>query len=192
MPDGTCILGVYYEGQGRAWGGVLRSADSGKSWNGPMTIGKESGLYLDAETDTVLLEDGTLYAALRHRGNMHYATSTDLGLTWSPVKDIGFNAHAPHFTRLRSGRILLSHRFLPDGIKANGVTALHVSHDEARTWEPYIVDSCLGAYPSTVELADGSVLIVYYEEGNRGEAPSAIRAQRFKLTPEGLKRLPLD
>jgi sialidase-1 len=44
-----------------------------------------------------------------------------------------------------------------------------------------------GAYPSTVELNDGSVLVVYYEEG----AGSAIRARRFKLNDAGIEFLPL-
>jgi hypothetical protein len=137
---------------------------------------------LDAETDFVRLTNGTLYAALRgDRTNMHYATSRDLGLTWSAVADIGFRGHCPHFTRLRSGAILLSHR-LPE-------TALHISWDEARTWRgPLRVDATPGAYPSTVELRDGTVLVVYYEEGTG----SAIRARRFAVEEDQIRFLPLD
>jgi sialidase-1 len=40
-----------------------------------------------------------------------------------------------------------------------------------------MVDETLGAYPSTVELKDGSVLVVYYEEGQG----SGIRAYRFRV-----------
>ena len=124
----------------------------------------------------MLLKDGTLYAALRSsKINMHDATSPDLGLTWSPVQDIGFAAHAPHFTRLSTGEILMTHR-IPQ-------TALHVSRDEAKTWEgPYVIDNVGGAYPSTVELKDGSVLAIYYEEGEG----SAIRALRIKLKADGI------
>jgi len=181
LPDGTLVLGVYREEGATAYGGLIRSSDRGRSWSTPIPIGQGSGVRLDAETDFVLLKNGTLYAALRgDRTNMHYATSADMGLTWGPVSDIGFRGHCPHFTRLSSGEILLSHR-LPH-------STLHVSRDEARTWEgPYEIDSTIGAYPSTVELKDGTVLVVYYEEGQG----SAIRARRFRLTPAGPEFLPL-
>jgi hypothetical protein len=181
LRDGTRILGVYHGEGGTAYGGVIRSTDNGKTWCEPIPIGKGSGVRLDAETDFAQLKDGSLYAALRgDRVNMHFATSADGGCTWSPVKDIGFSGHCPHFTRLRTGEILLSHR-LP-------LTALHVSRDECRTWQgPYQIDTTLGAYPSTVELKDETVLVVYYEEGPN----SAIRARRFKLTADGIEFLPI-
>jgi hypothetical protein len=96
------------------------------------------------------------------------------------VKDIGFPGHCPHFTRLSSGEILLTHR-LP-------LTALHVSRDDAKTWQgSYQIDTAPGAYASTVELKDGTVLVVYYEEG----AGSAVRARHFKLKADGIEFLPL-
>jgi hypothetical protein len=182
MPDGTCLLGLYYQTDGQAWGGVIRSTDGGATWSQPIPIGQESGAYLDAETDVILLKDGTLFAALRSsKVNMHFATSPDLGLSWSPARDIGFAGHAPHLTRLRSGEILLTHR-LP-------YTALHVSRDEGKTWQgPYVLDQVIGAYPSTVELSDGTILAVYYEEGEG----SAVRALRFRLKADGIEYLPLD
>ena len=182
LPDGTRILGVYREDGTTACGGIIRSIDGGKTWCAPIPIGQGSGVRLDAETDFVLLKNGDLYAALRgDRVNMHFATSPDGGLTWSPVKDIGFPAHCPHFTRLSTGEILMVHR-LP-------LTALHVSRDEGKTWQgPYTVDQTPGAYPSTVELNDRTVLVVYYEEGAR----SAVRARRFRLNSDGLEFLGLE
>lgn len=182
VPDGTLLLGIYREGNGGAWGGVVRSTDHGQTWSAPIPIGAEAKLPLDAETDLIRLQDGTLYAALRSsRVNMHYATSADQGLTWSPVHDIGFVGHAPHFTRLSTGAILLTHR-VP-------ATALHVSRDEGRTWQgPYELDSVGGAYPATVELRDGTVLAIYYEEGEG----SAVRALRFRLLADGIEPLSLD
>lgn len=178
--DGTRILGVYREEAGSAFGGLIRSTDGGRSWCEPIPIGKGSGVRLDAETDFVRLQDGTLYAALRgDRVNMHAATSPDDGLTWSPVKDLGFPGHCPHFTRLSTGEILLTHR-LP-------ATALHVSRDEGRSWQgPFAIDTTGGAYPSTLELKDGTVLVVYYEEGEG----SGIRARRFRLRESGPEFLP--
>ena len=67
-------------------------------------------------------------------------------------------------------------------------TSLRYSRDECVTWsENHVVDEVTGAYPSLVNLRDGSVLIVYYEEGSG----SNIRARRFRIDREGLKWLPL-
>ena len=39
-----------------------------------------------------------------------------------------------------------------------------MSRDEGKTWHgPYQIDSTAGAYASTIELKDRSVLVVYYE-----------------------------
>ena len=183
MPDGTTILPVYHqEGRGglKAWGGVMLSRDKGKTWGPVITIGEKANLPLAAETDVILLKDGTLYAALRAQQevHMHFAKSKDMGKTWSDVEDIGFRGHSPSFTRLKTGEILLTTRAFTDAPSKKGYTGLRISRDEAKTWEgPYMVDETLGAYPSTVELKDGSVLVVYYEEGQG----SGIRAYRFRI-----------
>lgn len=181
MPDGSCLLPVYYSeisGQS-AWGGVIPSNDKGETWGKEVSIGEKAHLVLAAETDIILLNDKTLFASLRGDGfkvNMHYATSKNLGQTWSPVNDIGFVGHCPSFTRLKTGEILLSYRAF--SAKSGYYTGLRVSHDEAKTWEgPYLVDKKVGGYPSTIEMKDGSILIIYYEEGEG----SAIRVLRFKM-----------
>src|SRR5205809_3971155 len=140
-----------------------------------------ANLSLDAETDLIRLKDGRLYAALRSsKQNMHFSTSSDDGKTWSLAQDIGFKGHCPHLNRLSSGEIILSHR-VPN-------TAIHISRDECKTWQgPYEIDSCVGAYPATVELKDGSVLIVYYSEGKDSE----IRAKRFRVKSDGIEFLSL-
>lgn len=177
LPDGTRLLGVYTADASTAYGAVLRSTDGGKTWSEPIAIDPNSGVRLDAETDVLLLPDGALLAALRGDGNvnLHFATSPDQGLTWSKVKDSGFLGHCPHLTRLSTGEILLTHR--------QPATSLHISRDNAKTWQgPIQIDSVIGAYPSTVELKDHAVLIVYYEEGPK----SAIRAARFRVTADGI------
>ncbi len=197
MPDGSCLLPVYHQdsenGSHKAWGGVIRSLDKGKTWDKEVSIGEASNLFLPAETDVVLLKKKQLLAALRGdiatKVNMHYATSPDYGKTWTTVRDIGFQGHAPSFTRLRSGEILLSYRaFVNDHDAKTGYTGLRVSRDEGKSWEgPYRIDNKWGAYPATVELKDGTILIVYYEEGKQ----SGVRALRFKK-PGKARRKKMD
>src|SRR5207237_7345458 len=94
--------------------------------------------------------------------------------------DSGFKGESPHLNRLSTGEIILSVRSRPN-------TAVHISRDDGKTWSgPFVIDNVVGGYPSTVELKDKSVLIVYYTEGPSSE----IRAVRFKLTPEGIQKLP--
>ena len=50
-----------------------------------------------------------------------------------------------------------------------------------------VVDTVLGAYPSMVTLKDGTILIVYYEEG----PGSSVRAKRFRATRQGITWLPV-
>jgi hypothetical protein len=65
-------------------------------------------------------------------------------------------------------------------------TSMHVSPDERRTWlGPYPIDSMGGAYPATVVHKDGSLPVVYCEEGSG----SSVRIRRFELQHDGLKSL---
>jgi len=183
LKSGVCILGLYGPDDQTHLDrpGVIRSIDGCKTWQNPIPIVTPTGVALDAETDLIQLKDGSLYAALRSsKADMHFATSSDEGLSWTPAADIGFKGHCPHLLRLSSGEIILSHR-VPN-------TSIHISRDECKTWQgPYEIDSCIGAYPSTVELKDGTALIVYYTEG----AGSHIRAARFRVKGDGIELLPL-
>lgn len=179
---GRCLLGVYTEGAGGTYAAIAISTDGGKRWQDPIPLSKDCPALPDGtETDIIQLKNGSLLAIIRSdRVNMHYCLSRDEGHTWTPPQDIGFKGHAPHLTRLSTGEILLTHR-LP-------YTALHISRDDSRSWEgPYVLDEVIGAYPSTVELKGGSVLVVYYEEGEG----SAVRAARIRLRQKGIENLTL-
>jgi hypothetical protein len=182
LADGSLILGLYTESDKDNWayGATVRSIDGGKTWGDLARIGDTAGLYLDAETDVVQLKDGTLLAALRSsKVDLHFATSANGGKSWGPVRSAGFKGHCPHFLRHSSGAILLSHR-IP-------ATAVHWTWDEGRTWNgPLQVDAVPGAYPSCVELRDGRVLCVYYEEG----PGSGIRGSRLAVGRDGVRPAP--
>ncbi len=175
-----CLLGIYAEDAGGTFAAITTSTDGGLHWSAPIPLSKYCPTLPDGtETDIIRLKDGSLLAVMRSdKVNMHYCISRDEGRTWSDPKDIGFPGHAPHLSRLSTGEILLTHR-VPN-------TALHVTRDEGKTWQgPYVLDEVIGAYPATVELRDGSVLAVYYEEGEG----SAVRALRFRLRRDGIEKL---
>lgn len=178
LPDGRLILGLYRQTKTGSHGAVTISQDGRQSWSRPIDI-DNGGYPLEAETDVIPLKDGTLYAIQRSRGDsMCYSVSRDGGHSWSVSRPVGFAGHSPYLLRIPGDIIVLAHR-LP-------ATSLHYSLDEARTWsQNIIIDRVIGAYPSMVNLRDGSVLVVYYEEGKGSD----IRARRFRLTRRGLKWL---
>ncbi len=181
LSDGRCVLGLYSETPAKATGAVIYSDDGGLHWSSEVEI-DNSGMRFDAETDLIELSDRRLYAALRADGGrpMGWSVSHDRGAHWSPAQTLPFPGHCPYFLRTQNGIILLAHR-VPN-------TSLHYSTDECRSWSgPVAIDSVTGAYPSMVNLRDGSVLVVYYEEGEG----SNIRARRFKASAQGIEWLSL-
>jgi hypothetical protein len=180
LSDGRLMLGLYRETRETAWGAVTISEDGGKSWGKPIDI-PNGGMRLDAETDVIPLKDGSIFAALRGAEISAWSTSKDGGRTWSTAREFGFPGHCHYLHRAPNDMILMAHR-LPN-------TSLHYSLDEGKTWSTnVVVDTVGGAYPSMVTLKDGSILIVYYEEGEG----SSIRAKRFRATPEGIQWLKVD
>jgi hypothetical protein len=182
LPDGSLILGLYHEDAKKnlAFGATVKSFDGGKTWKELALIGEKAGVFLDAETDVVPLKGGKLLAAIRSsKVDMHCALSEDLGKTWGPVNSFGFKGHCPYFLRHSSGVILLAHR-VPG-------TSLHWTTDEGKSWlGPVQIDAVGGAYPSMVELPDGLVYCVYYEEGKG----SGIRGVRLRVDPKGVAIVP--
>jgi sialidase-1 len=175
LSSGRLILGLYVQDKTVSQGSVIFSDDGGRNWQ-PEVLIDNAGMKLDAETDIIELRDGSLFAA--QRPVMASAKSKDGGASWTASKQMDFAGHCPYFLRTNTGEIVLAYR-LPQ-------TSLRFSRDEAETWsENVLVDEVGGAYPSMVNLKDGSVLIVYYEEGDG----SNVRARRFQIDATGLKWL---
>lgn len=178
LSNGRLILGLYTESGDQSQGSVIFSDDRGTTWQ-PEVLIDNGGVRLDAETDIIELLDGTLYAA--QRPHMSFATSNDKGSSWTVSKPIGFPGHCPYFLRTTDNVIVLAFR-LPN-------TSLRFSRDECKTWsENVVIDEVTGAYPSMVNLLDGCVLVVYYEEG----PGSSIRARKFRITEMGIEWVPFS
>jgi sialidase-1 len=168
-PDGTLVMAIYKELPDplRVWSAMIFSSDNGLSWSDPVLVDPDNDD--NDEPDIIFLPGGRCLCVMRsNRGDntMWQSWSEDGGHTWSRSTPIGFPGHAPYLLRTRAGALLVAHR-LPG-------TSLHVSHDDGQTWGDNIqLDELIGAYPSMVELPDGRVLVVYYEEGEG----SSIRAR---------------
>jgi len=157
--------------------GVCESTDDGLTWRWLAEIPTRAGDELQAyhEIPAVEAADGRLIVQIRnHNKNSSRETlqteSSDGGKTWTEPHSIGVWGLPSHLLRLKDGRLLMTygHRRAPFGNQAR------VSEDHGQTWSEAIVVSGDGpggdlGYPSTVQLADGSLLSVWYElmEGSR-------------------------
>jgi len=162
LSDGTLLMPIYHElvDPLRCTSSVIRSTDGGVTWSSPVPV--DAANQDNDEPDIIELPDGRLLCAMRTNAGaetmMWQSFSTDRGLTWSPSAPMAFTGHAPYLLRTTRGALLCAHR-MP-------VTSLHVSGDEGATWGGNVpIDTCIGAYQSMCELPDGTVLMVYYEEG---------------------------
>ena len=199
LPDGTLLAPVYSgyypmagekppERQGE-FAGLMRSHDDGQTWGGISLITRHFN-----ETALVRLADGTLLAALRSaEGGLTAVTrSTDEGRTWSPLQEVTLKSqHPADLILLQSGAVLMVYgcRIEPMGARAR------LSRDGGRTWGPEAIlwDDAINfdcGYPSSVQLADGTIVSVYYTVGSSrnpevGVHAAAVRYRETALEPGG-------
>ncbi len=193
-PHGPAQLGdgrLLYAGKDLWRGGrvgVVQSADDGLTWawlaDLPVRPGDDAKNY--HELHAVEATSGRLVLQIRNHnkpnaGETLQSESTDGGKTWSVPHTIGVWGLPSHLLRLRDGRLLMSygHRRAPFGNQAR------ISADEGATWSEAMILSGDGpggdlGYPSTAQLADGSLLTVWYERLK--ESPRAVlRQARWSL-----------
>lgn len=168
--------------------GVAESADEGLSWKWlseiPTRTGDKASEY--HELHMVECKSGKLLAHIRNHnkpnaGETLQTESTDGGKTWSEPHPIGVWGLPSQLLRLKDNRILMTYgnRRVPLGNQAR------ISSDEGATWsEPMIIsgDGTSGdlGYPSTVELADGTLLTVWYES-MKSHAKAVLRQAHWRL-----------
>lgn len=172
--------------------GVAESRDDGLTWHWLADIPTRSGDTVAAdyhELHAVEAANGTIIAQIRNHNKTNNARETlqtessDGGKTWSVPHPIGVWGLPSHLLRLRDGRLVMSYgyRRRPYGNQAR------VSTDHGKTWSAPITLSSDGhsgdlGYPSTVELADGTLLTIWYEQLK--ESPRAVlRQARWTLSP---------
>lgn len=166
-----------------AWVGACESTDDGQTWarKGQMPVrqGDSAGNY--HELHAVEAADGRIIAQIRNHnqanaGETLQSESEDGGATWSVPRSIGVWGLPSHLVRLADDRLLMTygHRRKPFG------NQVRVSADGGRTWSEPVVISGDGiggdlGYPSTVQLADGSLVTVWYER--MAASPMAVLRQ---------------
>ncbi|MEI6466012.1 MAG: sialidase family protein [Verrucomicrobiota bacterium] len=150
--------------------GVGVSSDDGRTWQWlaeiPVRKGDKAGSY--HELHAVEAANGTVIAQIRNhndpdRGWTLQTESKDGGRSWSEPRPVCYGFPS-HLLRLRDGHLVMSYGYRkpPYGNRAR------VSADNGKTWGDEMVISADGrdgdlGYPSTVELADGMLLTVWYE-----------------------------
>ncbi len=169
-----------------------RSTDGGRTWEElcpalPDQNGENAVKGMFHEPHAIELKDGRLMALVRYHGSdncMRQSFSSDGGRTWTPMAKTPMLGLPPHLLRLRDGRILCSfgRRFpQPTGY---GEYAC-ISADEGASWDAREIflsahlDGDLG-YPSTVQLANGDLVTVYYQPVHVGEPP-CLMATKWRL-----------
>ncbi len=123
----------------------------------------------------------TLEAAGITHFSLMQTESDDGGATWTVPHPLGFHGSPPHLLRHSSGVVVLSYgyRLAPFGQR------VALSHDDGTTWEhDWVIrddgpDADLG-YPSTVEMADGSLFTVAYQT-LPGDAKCSLLWSRWAL-----------
>jgi hypothetical protein len=138
------------------------------------------------ELHAVEAADGTLIAQIRNHnkanaGETLQSESTDGGKTWNLPHSIGVWGLPSHLLKLSDGRLLMTYGYRrpPFGNQAR------VSTDNGKSWSEAMMISTDGkggdlGYPSTVELADHSLLTVWYESTREYEK-AVLRQARWTL-----------
>ncbi len=168
--------------------GVAESKDDGLTWQWLSEIPTRKGddaVKSYHELHGVEAADGTIIVQIRNHnkadaGGTLQTESKDGGKSWTEPHAISFGLPS-HLLRLRDNRLVMTygHRRPPFGNQAR------ISSDHGKTWSDPIIISGDGkggdlGYPSTVELADGTFLTVWYESMKEPKL-AVLRQAKWKL-----------
>ncbi|NLG26730.1 MAG: exo-alpha-sialidase [Chloroflexi bacterium] len=153
---------------------LLVSVDGGQCWEYRAPVAWDERIAMN-ETSLVQTEAGDLVGFVRSENNDDHGLcvrSRDMGHTWEPWQDMGFQGHPFHGLRLSDGRILIvyGYRHPPFGVRAR------LLDPDCRTFatEEVVLRADGGSgdlgYPWACQTAEGRILCVYYhnrEDGTR-------------------------
>ena len=137
---------------------VYRSPDGGKTWGQPAALDPHK---VRNETSLVHLGGGKWLAAARVSELQLYRSEDD-AKTWTacgPVTEA--SQHPGDFLQLRDGRLMLTY----GNRTADRGVDVRFTRDAGKTWSPPLRVADFqgdGGYPSSVQLADGSIVTAYY------------------------------
>lgn len=142
------------------------SEDDGLKWKDlsemPVRAGELHAVQASDGTIIVQVRDKIVLGSKREQ-NTSQILSTDGGKTWSEKVKVA-DGYPSHLVRLKDGGLLMTYgrRVEPFGIRGK------ISADHGRSWSSEFILSDDAAnwdlgYPSSVELADGTLLTVWYE-----------------------------
>ena len=189
LEDGTILIScTAQDSDGNPSGSfVWRSDDDGKTFR-MMPMGSHAGARYTNETSFLEVAKGRILSLSRtspdirsehsgDSGGLVQRWSEDKGLTWTYPMEADFWGYPTHLLMLRDGRVLCSygHRREPMGVRAI------LSSDGGETWD---VDNIIVlrddggtpnqmrpdksraggdlGYPISTQLADGTILTIYY------------------------------
>ena len=169
--------------------GVAESKDDGLTWTWLSEIPTRPGDEVKKgyhELFAIETDDGRIVAQIRNHNKPDVGTtlqceSSDGGKTWTVPKSIDVWGLPSQLLKLKDGRLVMTYgyRRKPFGNQAR------ISADQGRTWSEPLTISADGegydlGYPATVELADGTLLTVWYEF-QKAAGKAVLRQAKWKL-----------
>lgn len=189
LSSGELLVPLHLRGTKGA--GVMKSSDSGKTWERFGMVVNPAGQ--GGEPTIAQTSSGKVLMMLRTKdGELWCSESTDKGETWDAPHKTGLTAtmSASHLLCTRDGTLVLT--LNPDRNTLRFPLVIHVSRDEGRTWSaaevladrPEKVGGWSICYPSVTELADGILVVVWTQIKNTSsETFGDIHAARVKVHP---------